>query len=136
MPWKAEGSLPNDPVTLQKINQDQALARNAGYGGQTIDKIIEQEKPDLYIGIEDIWAFSGYTSKTWWNKINSMIWTTLDSLPILPEAVDNASKIKNYFTWSTFASNSLNKLGHNHVKTLHGAIDDTHFYKLSKDEKS
>ena len=51
-----------------------------------IDKIIEEEKPDVYIGIEDIWAFNEYTKKAWWNKINCMIWTTLDSLPILPEA--------------------------------------------------
>ena len=135
LPWKSEGSLPSDPVTLQKINQDQALARNAGYGGQTIDRIIEQEKPDMYIGVEDIWAFSGYTDRKWWNKINCMIWTTLDSLPILPEAVSNAPKIKNYFTWSSFASKSLNSLGHDHVKTLHGAIDHTHFFKLNKEEK-
>ena len=135
LPWKAEGSLPSDPSTLQKMNQDQALARNAAYGGQTIDKIIEREKPDVYIGIEDIWAFSGYTDKKWWNKINCMIWTTLDSLPILPEAVKNAPKIKNYFTWSSFASKSLNKLGHNHVKSLHGAIDDKHFFKLTETER-
>ena len=135
LPWKAEGSLPNDHATLKKMNQDQALARNAGYGGQTIDKIIEREKPDAYIGIEDIWAFSGYTEKKWWNKINCMIWTTLDSLPILPEAIKNATKIKNYYTWSSFASKALNKLGHNHVKTLHGAVDHTNFKKLSKEEK-
>ena len=34
LPWKTEGSLPNDPSIIKKINQDQALARNAGYGGQ------------------------------------------------------------------------------------------------------
>lgn len=134
LPWKAQGSLPNDPSIIKKINQDQALYRNAGYGGQTIDKIIEEEKPDLYLGIEDIWAFSGYTDKKWWNKINCAIWTTLDSLPILPEAVSAAPKIKNYFTWSSFASKALNKLGYDHVKTLHGAIDCKNFYKI-KDEK-
>jgi glycosyltransferase involved in cell wall biosynthesis len=117
------------------MNQDQALARNAGYGGQTIDKIIEREKPDAYIGIEDIWAFSGYTDKKWWNNINCMIWTTLDSLPILPEAVKNANKIKNYYTWSSFASKELNRLGHKHVDTLHGAIDTTNFFKFKSDEK-
>lgn len=135
LPWKTEGSLPNDPSIIKKMNQDQALARNAGYGGQTIDKIIEQEKPDVYIGIEDIWAFSGYTDKKWWNKINCAIWTTLDSLPILPEAVKSASKIKNYFTWSSFASKALNKIGHKHVKTLHGAIDHKNFYQIKDEDK-
>lgn len=136
LPWNAEGSLPNDIATLKKMNEDQALARNASYGGQTIDKIIEREKPDIYIGIEDIWAFSGYTDKKWWNKINCMIWTTLDSLPILPEAEKSAPKIKNYFTWSSFASKSLNKSGHDHVKTLHGAIDHTHFFRMTDGQRN
>lgn len=135
LPWKTEGSLPNDPAILQKMNQDQALARNAGYGGQTIDKIIEREKPDVYIGIEDIWAFSGYVDKKWWNKINCMIWTTLDSLPILPEAVKSADKIKNYYTWSSFASKALNQEGHKHVDCLHGAVDHTNFFRQSNEER-
>lgn len=135
LPWKTEGSLPNDAAILQKMNQDQALARNAGYGGQTIDKIIEREKPDVYIGIEDIWAFSGYIDKKWWNKINCMIWTTLDSLPILPEAVKSADKIKNYYTWSSFASKALNQEGYKHVDCLHGAVDHTNFFKQSNKER-
>ena len=135
LPWKAEGSLPSNPALLQKLNKDPQLARSAGYGGETVDKIIEREKPDVYIGIEDIWAFSGYTDKTWWNKINCMIWTTLDSLPILPDAIKSAPKIKNYFTWASFAQKSLNEIGQNHVKTLRGAIDTSHFFRLQDEEK-
>jgi len=134
LPWSAEGSLPADSATLKKLQQDPQLARSAGYGGEMIDKIIEREKPDVYIGIEDIWAFNGYTEKTWWNKINSAVWTTLDSLPILPDAVKAAPKIKNYFTWASFAQKSLNKIGQEHVQTLRGAIDSSHFYRL-EDEK-
>ena len=130
LPWKCEGSMPNDPGLLHQLNKDPNLARQAGYGAQMIDKIIEQEKPDVYIGAEDIWAFSGYTQKKWWNKINCMIWTTLDSLPILPEAVKNADKIKNYYVWASFAEKEMNRLGHDHVKTLHGAVDPTNFSKL------
>ena len=63
LPWKCEGSLPNDAAFLQKISQDPGLSRAASYGSHTIDKIIEREKPDVYIGIEDIWAFSGFTEK-------------------------------------------------------------------------
>lgn len=136
LPWKCEGSLPNDPSLLRKLNQDPNLARSAGYGGQMIDKFIEQEKPDVYIGIEDIWAFSGYTEKKWWNKINCMIWTTLDSLPILPEAEKLAPKIKNYYSWASFASKELNRIGHDHVKTLHGALDTSKFFKIDKDKLS
>jgi glycosyltransferase involved in cell wall biosynthesis len=133
LPWKCEGSLPNDPGLLRKLNQDPNLGRQAGYGAQMIDQIIKEEKPDMYIGIEDIWGFSGYTDKKWWNKINSMIWTTLDSLPILPEAEKVASKIKHYYVWSSFAERALKELGHDHVKTLHGAVDTGVYHRL-KDE--
>lgn len=135
MPWKAIGSLPDDPELLQKLNQDPQLGRAAGYGAQMVDKVISEEKPDLYIGSEDIWAFNGHTDREWWNKTNCMIWTTLDSLPILPDAVNKASKIKNYYVWSSFAEKALNEAGYNHVKTLHGAIDCSTFYRLEDQQR-
>lgn len=135
LPWKCEGSLPDNPALLQQLNKDPNLARSAAYGNYTIDNIIKQEKPDVYIGIEDIWAFTGYTERPWWNKTNCMIWTTLDSLPILPDAVKAAPKIKNYYTWSTFAEKALNEMGHDHVKTLHGAVDTKNFFKLSENQR-
>lgn len=135
MPWKAIGSLPDDQALLQKINQDPQAARMAGYGSNMIDKLIMQEKPDIYIGSEDIWAFNGYSERDWWNKINCMIWTTLDSLPILPLAVNEAKNIKNYFVWASFAEKALHKLGHEHVKTLHGAVDCSVFKRLSDSKR-
>lgn len=135
LPWKAEGSLPADKEVLKKLQQDPQLANRASYGAETIDDLIAKEKPDVYIGIEDIWAFPGYTEKTWWNKINCMIWTTLDSLPILPDAVKAAPSIKNYYTWAGFAQKSLNDLGQDHVKTLRGSIETDHFFKLSQEKK-
>ena len=96
-PWKAQGSLPNDPAILQGLNQNQQKAREAGYGGLCIDQAIKEYKPDIYLGVEDIWAFGGYWDKPWWDKINNMIWTTLDSQPILPQAVEDAPKTKNFY---------------------------------------
>ena len=135
LPWTVFGSLPEDPALLQQLNKDPQLGRAAGYGANMVDKIIEQEKPDLYIGSEDIWAFNGYTSREWWNKTNCMIWTTLDSLPILPDAVTNAPKIKNYYVWASFAEKALHELGHDHVKTLHGAIDCSTFFRLEGEQR-
>lgn len=136
MPWKTIGSLPDDPALLQQLNNDPQLGRAAGYGANMIDKVIEQEKPDLYIGSEDFWAFNGFMKKEWWNKTNCMIWSTLDSLPILPDAVSQAENIKNYYVWSSFAEKALNELGHNHVKTLHGSVDCSHFFKINEDDRS
>tara|TARA_X000001036_G_scaffold440137_1_gene494856 strand:+ start:11041 stop:12924 length:1884 start_codon:yes stop_codon:yes gene_type:complete len=135
LPWKVFGSLPEDPLLLQQLNNDPQLGRAAGYGANMVDKIIEQEKPDLYIGSEDIWAFKDYTDKEWWNKTNCMIWTTLDSLPILPDAVVKAPQIKNYYVWASFAEKALHELGHKHVKTLRGSIDCSTFFRIEEENR-
>ena len=130
-PWEAQGSLPNNPALLQRIQSDQQQARRAGYGALSIDQAIKEYKPDIYIGCEDIWAFADYWKKPWWDKINSVIWTTLDSQPILPQAVEAASKTKNFFVWSSFAEKDLREMGHDHVETMHGTVDTNDFHRLS-----
>lgn len=135
LPWKAIGTLPNDGMRLQMLKSDATKWRNAGYGHELIDKIVQEEKPDIYLGVEDIWAFSGFNKKEWWNKVHCVIHTTLDSLPILPEAVSMAPDIKNYFVWASFAEKALHKLDHKHVKTIHGILDTNNFYKLSKEKR-
>jgi len=135
-PWKTIGSLPEDQGLIQQLNKDPQLARAAGYGSNMVDQLISQEKPDLYIGSEDIWAFNGYMQRDWWNKTNCMIWTTLDSLPILPLAVNEAKNIKNYFVWSSFAEKALHELGHDHVKTLHGSIDCSTFFRFEEEQRN
>ena len=119
-PWKSVGTLPDDQNERHRISQDAGQARIASYGGYLIDKIIKEEKPDFYFGVQDIWGTEFAVDKPWFNKINSVIWTTLDSLPILPTAIKNAPKIKNYWIWSNFATKALNEMGHKHVKTMHG----------------
>ena len=134
-PWKVIGGVPSDPEIFQQWNGDPKKQRSMGYGAALIDKVVQEEKPDVYIGAEDIWAFSDYTSKPWWNKPTCAIWTTLDSLPILPEAITNAPKIKNYFVWASFAEKELHRLGFDHVKTLRGSIDTKDFFPLNATNK-
>ena len=136
-PWKSVGALPDSQQEMENLRRDPNLERLASYGAHYLDKIIEEEKPDIYIAAQDIWGVEFAIDKPWFNKINSIIWTTLDSLPILPSAVDKADKIKNYWIWSNFATKALHKLGHEHVKTVHGAVDATDFSRLpDKDRKS
>tara|TARA_Y100000593_G_scaffold26231_1_gene52162 strand:- start:2293 stop:4209 length:1917 start_codon:yes stop_codon:yes gene_type:complete len=136
-PWKSVGALPDSQQEMENLRRDPNLERLASYGAHYLDKIIEEEKPDIYIAAQDIWGVEFAIDKPWFNKINSIIWTTLDSLPILPSAVDKADKIKNYWIWSNFATKALHKLGHKHVKTVHGAVDATDFSRLpDKDRKS
>ena len=129
-PWKTVGTLPSDPRRLEELNRDPTLAQKASYGHETIDSIIETEKPDIFVGIEDYWAFTGFPQKPWWNKINCMIWTTLDSIPIFGEAVKDAKDIKYFYSWASFGAQELQRIGHKHVKHLRGSISDQEYYKL------
>ena len=135
LPWKCIGSGPDEKNIIAENNENEITGREMSYGLLKIDEVIKKEKPDIYIGAEDIWAFLKTINKPWWNKTNCMIWTTLDSLPLLPESLALAPKIKNYYTWASFAQKAMNKEGFNHVKTLHGAIDISNFNKITKEKR-
>jgi len=127
--------ITDNPQELENLNKDPNMARMASYGGYLLDKVISEEKPDVYIAVQDIWGVDFAIDKKWFNKINSVIWTTLDSLPILPSAVEKAHKIKNYWIWSNFATKALHEMGHTHVKTMHGVLNTSNFYKLKDQER-
>lgn len=135
MPWKCYGAAPDNDAEIQKLASDPTMLRSMQYGGVYIDSLIEQEKPDVFFGVEDIWAFNGYWDKKWFNKIHSVIWTTLDSVPIYKMAHENAEKIKNYWVWASFAKDEMAKLGHEHVKVVHGAFDTSDFFPVSEKDK-
>jgi len=134
-PWKSVGTLPAN-AELQHIQRDPQLARSASYGAYLLDKVIEEEKPDVYIAVQDIWGVDFAIEKKWFKEITSAIWTTLDSLPILPTAIEAAQKVDNYWIWSNFATKELNKMGHEKIKTLHGAVDDKYFFRLKNEERT
>lgn len=129
-PWECKGGIlkPLNSVPPEK-------QRSESYGFSAVDEAVKTLKPDVYIGIEDIWAFDGYHTKPWWNKINTMIWTTLDSLPLIPSSVDMAPRLKNYYVWSSFAEKAFKEKGYNHVKTLRGSLDTKNFFRFSDQER-
>jgi hypothetical protein len=129
-PWLTFGSLPDDTDVLREIQADPARQNAAGYGAEMIDKAIEEFNPDIYFGCEDAWAFNGFTDKKWWKLLNPVLQVTVDSLPILPSAIELAKLTPNFYTWATFAEKELNNLGHKHVKTIPGAIDLDHLFRL------
>ena len=134
-PWKSIGCMPTCPEKIKAIKQDPTVERIASYGAFNIDEVIEKERPDIYIGCQDIWGVDYSVKKPWFNKINSVIWTTLDSLPILPSAVEAAKETPHFWVWSNFAQKSMNKMGLTHVSTVHGVFDDKHFHPLDKKKK-
>jgi len=135
-PWKSVGALPDDKQELDQLNRDPHQARMASYGSYYLERVIREEKPDAYIAVQDIWGIDFAVQHEWFTEINSALWTTLDSLPILPTAIEAAKKVKNYWIWSSFATDAMHKLGHTHVKTVHGAVDDKDFYRLSDKKRA
>ena len=138
MPWKTIASVNAQQLEQIKRQNDPRswgdIERMAGYGAFALDQAVKQEKPDIFIGMQDIWGIDFAVDKKWFKKIPSVLWTTLDSLPILTKAVDLAPKVQNYWSWADFATKALHKLGHTHVKTVRGPIDTHSFHRLS-DEK-
>jgi len=131
LPWKCVGTLPDDKARIEQLNKDPNMARNAGYGAEMINELIREFKPDIYLGAEDIWGFNQYWKRKWWNKVSSIIWTTLDSEPILPLAIEAAPFVKNYYVWASFAEREMHKLGFSHVKTLRGSLETDTFHRIN-----
>jgi len=136
VPWESYGSLPDDPEAQSQIASDEARKNLAHYGSEMIDHAIVTLKPDIYLGIEDIWAFQGFYDKPWWNKLHCIVHTTLDSLPILQQAIDAAPKINHYFVWSSFAEKALKNIGHNHVRTIRGIVEAKNFFKIDSQKRT
>lgn len=133
-PWKSYGTYPKDPQTLQSIEGDEQKKRLAEYGNFTIDEIVKMEKPDIVLGVEDVWAFD-WAKKKWFDKLNTVIWTTLDSSPILDQAYWLAPKVDKFLVWASFAEEEMSKRGFD-VETIHGAIDYSSFYPILEPERS
>ncbi len=72
VPWKSYGMLPEDPEIIKEIAIDERRKHGAGYGAEMIDHAIQELKPDIYLGIEDVWAFNGFQSRIPCLKMHSM----------------------------------------------------------------
>jgi len=131
VPWNAFGCMPDDRNEIARISQDPNQQRLLGYGGHYIDKAVEEVKPDVVVSVQDIWGIDFTLEKPWFNKVNSVYWTTLDSLPILDSANKAASKMQNFWVWSNFAEKDMKSRGFDNVKTVHGCIEASNFKKLS-----
>ena len=129
-PWKTIGVLPDDPQKIQKINQDPNFARAAAYGNLEMTNIVKGFKPDIIFSVNDTWGSQFVTDLPFFDKIPTVCWNTFDSLPLLPDTIEKAPKIKHYWTWSDFAKKELHKHNFNHVKNQYPLVNTNNFYKL------
>ena len=134
-PWKTYGALPTNPQEIEAINRDPEAQRAAAYGHYQIDKVIQEVKPDVLVCVEDPWGIAPYKDKKWWNKFPCIVHTTLDSLPIVDSAIELSKKTPYFFSWADFATQAMNKMGLNNVKTLRGTVDTNTYRKLGEGKK-
>jgi len=143
-PWKSFGCIPPDQNLINQINADPNLARDASYGAVNIDAVIKEYKPTIWIGSDDIWSHptSVYSEKPWYSRINSIHHTTVDSLPVLDQAYEQAKRSKTYLTWAKFAAKEMRREGPrrgldmSHVDSIYGAFDVSSFSPITAAEKS
>lgn len=111
-PWSNCGVFQNGTFDVGRFqSQDEGYKRHVSYGNLAIEKFIINNKLDVVIGIEDVWAFQqdSYFKSKWWTylKDNFLLWTTADSLPILPDFKAWAENCPNIWFWSSFAEQAL-----------------------------
>lgn len=135
LPWKCIGSLPFEPEIIQQCNADQQKGRLAGYGHLKIDDAIKQEKPDIYLGIEDIWGLENFWKRRWWKNIHSLIWTPVDSLPLLDKHIEAAQNTQNLIVQASFAQKALQEKGFTNSHLLPVPLDPSNFFKIESDQK-
>lgn len=139
-PWKSYGCLPTDPRAVQELNADPGKARDATYGAWNIDNVIKDFKPTIYLGSDDVWSFpkGHYHDKPWWKHVNPILHITIDSLPVLEQAYEQATLTPNYFTWARFAANEMKARSPQcqHVGQIYGAMDTTKFSPIADTERT
>lgn len=143
-PWPTFGCIPNDQNLINQINADPNLARDASYGSLQIDEVIKQWKPTIWIGSDDCWSYSlaNYADKPWFNRINSVHHITIDSVPVLEQAYEQAKRSKVYLTWAKFAAREMQAEGKrrgldmSHVSSIYGAMDTAAFSPITAVEKA
>jgi glycosyltransferase involved in cell wall biosynthesis len=137
-PWKSIGTIPVNEQFQKMYQQDEKIRHIAGYGFYKIDEIIKNEKPDIILAAQDIWGIYLLCEKPYWNKIPSIFWTTLDSLPIHPKAIEASKKCQpgNFWVWSNFAEKDMKKNGHSNVQTVHAPFDDKDFHRMERVKKN
>lgn len=136
LPWKAHGALPDNPAEVQHLLSDPKNSRSVQYGEYNIDRIIQEYHPELVVCCEDCWGFTTYHQKSWSKSINILYWVTLDSLPIIDLAKDQAKFSPYFWVWTSFAEKEMKKLGLDHVNTVHGVIDQSKFFPIDEENRS
>lgn len=108
LPWRAYGLTLSDP----RLNQEGIKQLN-GYGAFGLEEVINLEKPDAVIAIEDSWAWQGLLGRSIYkqNPDNWIFWSPQDSLPLLDSQVEFAKEVKHFAVKAPFAQKAFKESG-------------------------
>ncbi len=135
-PWNCRGVIPNNPHVIQRMNQDPNYARFVSYGGEMLEPLVLDFKPDVVFVVNDEWGSVEIGAiKDFWNLTHSIGWVTFDSTPLRKFSLENKDKLKNLYGWSSFAEREFHRLGCNQVKTQFPPVDTNNFKPLSNKTK-
>ena len=119
-PWKAFSTYPSDDIfhqidRIQDPNQKFAAQKSANYGTFSINNLIKSNKIDVVIHCEDYWGLD-FRNQEYWDKINVIVHTTVDSRPIKQQVIDIAKSVKHFYPWAKFCIKDFQNHGITHVK--------------------
>ncbi len=135
LPWKAYGAIPDDKTEIpHNLNpQSEALLK---YGHFCIDRVVKETKPDVIFMAEDIWGVAPALNKPWFKKTNSVVWTPVDSLPLMDLLKECAPIAEHLWVKAEFANKALRDIGIQHAKTIPDLIDDASFFPVPDEERA
>lgn len=141
-PWKNKGALAAGSFDQNRFNSDPGYQRDVSYGNLAVENFILENKLDYLILIDDGWGYSPdyYFKSRWWDsmKNNTLLWTTCDSLPVLPLFKEWAQNCPNVWFWASFGVNALQQEDYEkykHVKCVFGSLDTKEWNPISNKEK-
>jgi glycosyltransferase involved in cell wall biosynthesis len=103
------------------------------YGEYNMNRVLETEKPDALIMLEDIWGMP-YFDKPWINKFPHVFWTPVDSLPLLKVFKEQKDKFGNLWVKAQFAKDALAEQGIE-SEYMPALIDHSDFIIFSENQK-
>ena len=133
MPWKCYGAMPDNPKEIDQFRNDPAKMQAIQYGEYNINRVLETEKPDALIMLEDIWGMP-YFDKPWINKFPHVFWTPVDSLPLLKVFKEQKDNFGNLWVKAQFAKDALAEQGVQ-SEYMPALIDNSDFMIFSENQK-
>ncbi|MDP2692872.1 MAG: DUF4214 domain-containing protein [bacterium] len=142
LPWKNDAAMKHGLFDPNRFNSDPGYQRDVSYGNYAVEKFVIENKLDYLVLIEDGWSFAPdfYFKSKWWSlmKNNTLLWTTCDSLPVLPLFKEWSQNCPNVWFWASFGVKALQQEDpekYKHLKWVFGALNTQEWNPISQKEK-